>query len=110
MDAARRKAHLKAYKERKLAAGLYAVRCAPTGGVWVGRATDLDAIRRRLDFELGLGSWRGRSLQAAWTAHGADAFGIETLEIVEEKDPYLRDKRLAARLDHWRATLAADAA
>jgi hypothetical protein len=32
-----RKAAVAAYKERKSACGIYALRCGPSGEVWVGR-------------------------------------------------------------------------
>ena len=52
-----------------------------------------------------------RGLQAAWQAHGADAFSFEALEALEpkkEESAYLRDRRLKDRLDHWREALAAE--
>lgn len=107
MDAARRKAHLEAYKERKAAAGIYAVRCVPSGEIWVGRAPDLDTIWRRLSFELTQRGCRRVSLQAAWEAHGSSAFSFEPLERIEEEVAYVRDRQLAARLDHWRQALGA---
>lgn len=109
MDNTRRKAQLAAYKERKVAAGIYAVRCAASGEAWVGRAPDLDTIWRRLSFELAQRGCRRQSLQAAWDAHGAGAFSFEPLERIDEEVAYVRDKKLAARLDHWRAELAAQA-
>lgn len=107
MDAARRKAQLAAYKERKVAAGIYAVRCAASGDTWVGRAPDLDTIWRRLSFELAQRGCRRPSLQVAWDAHGAAAFSFEPLARIDEEMAYVRDKQLAARLDHWRTALAA---
>jgi hypothetical protein len=107
MDTARRKAQLAAYRERKVAAGIYAVRCTASGETWVGRAPDLDTIWRRLSFELVQRACRRPLLQAAWDAHGADAFSFEPLERIDEDVAYVRDKKLAARLDYWRAELAA---
>lgn len=110
MDRERRKASVDSYKERKIAAGIFAVRCASSGEVWVGRAPDLDTIWRRFCFELAQGTSRRASLQAAWRAHGASALAFEVLETVDEELGYVRDKRLAARLDHWRAALGAQLA
>lgn len=104
-----RKAAVDAYKERKVAAGIYAVRCRPSGECWVGRAPDLSTIRNRLWFTLRQGSSAHRSLQAAWAAHGPDAFTFEILEQIENEDiAYLRDGILKERLAHWAGELRAE--
>jgi hypothetical protein len=105
MDSSRRKAEVAAFKERKAAAGIYVVRCAASGERWVGRAPDLDTVWRRLTFELGLGGCRIATLQAAWRTHGAAAFRFDVLERIDEEIDYIRDKKLAARLAHWRAAI-----
>jgi hypothetical protein len=43
-----RRAAKAAYTERKSVAGIYAVRCLPTGQVWVGATPNLDAIQNRI--------------------------------------------------------------
>ncbi len=110
MDTESRKASIAAYKERKVAAGLFVIRCTASGGCWVGRAPDLDTIWRRLSFELATGSRRRPSLQAAWSAHGAEGLAFEVLERVDEEIDSVREKKLKARLEHWRETLGADLA
>ena len=107
MNTDERKASIAAYKERKVATGLFAIRGLATGECWVGRAPDLDSIWRRLSFELAAGGCRRPSLQAAWDAHGAEGLAFEVLERIEEAIDSVRDKKLKARLDHWRAALAA---
>ncbi|MDR6294243.1 hypothetical protein E9232_006797 [Inquilinus ginsengisoli] len=103
-----RKAAVDAYKERKVAAGIYAVRCEPLGECWVGRAPDLATIQNRLWFTLRQGSNPHRSLQAAWRAHGPEAFSFAVLEQLEDEDiAYVRDRALKDRLAHWAATLRA---
>ena len=106
MDSRRRKAEVAAFKERKVAAGIYVVRCAASGEQWVGRAPDIDSMWRRLAFELRLGGCRIPTLQAAWRTHGAAAFSFDALERIDEEIDYIRDRKLAARLAHWRAALA----
>ena len=97
-----RKAAVAAYKKREIATGIYAVRCAPTGAVWVGQAPDLSTIQTRLWFTLRLGNDPHRSLQDAWLAHGAEAFTFEILERLEEEDiNYIRERLLQDRLLHW---------
>jgi hypothetical protein len=110
MKGAERKAAIAAYKERKVAAGVYAVRCTATGQCWVGRSPALPAIRNRLWFGLRQGNDPHRSLQAAWTAHGADAFSFAGLERLPEDTPAMsRTRLLAERLAHWQAELGAEA-
>jgi hypothetical protein len=108
MDGTQRKAAIDAYKERKVPAGIYAVRCAATGQCWLGKAPDLTTIQNRIWFVLRHGSSTCRSLQAAWRDHGADAFMFEVIEQLEdEEDAYLRGRLLKSRLEHWLAELQA---
>ena len=106
MKSDNRRAAIAAYKERKSPAGIFALRCAASGQVWVGQTLDLDKIQNRIWFMLRLGSHSNRVLQDAWTTHGADALGFERLEQLEdEESPYVRDGLLKDRLLHWRSTL-----
>lgn len=110
MQREERKAAIAAYKERKVEAGIYGVRCTPTGQQWVGSTPNLGTIWNRLAFTLRQGSNTHRSLQAAWSAHGAGAFGFEILERIEAEElAYLRDRVLRERLAHWAGTLGAQA-
>jgi hypothetical protein len=105
-----RKAALAAYRERKVAGGIFAVRCLPSGQLWVGVAPDLGTIQNRLWFALRQGASMNKVMQAAWQDHGADAFTFEEVErLAEEADPYLRDKQRKERLEHWRVTMGAEA-
>ncbi|HWA92396.1 MAG TPA: GIY-YIG nuclease family protein [Rhizomicrobium sp.] len=104
-----RKAAIAAYKERKAASGIYVVRCAATGAQWVGGAPDLAAIWNRVSFALRQGAQAPKSLQAAWNAHGADAFSFEALEtLTDEQLVFGRDRMLKERLAHWAAQLNAE--
>ena len=44
MTTERRKAAIAAYKERKAAVGVFAVRCGPASAVWVGQTRDLEKV------------------------------------------------------------------
>ncbi|MFT8243300.1 GIY-YIG nuclease family protein [Roseomonas sp. BN140053] len=93
---------MSAYKERKVEGGIYAVRCATSGDVWVGSAPDLSTIRNRLWFTLRQGTHPHRSLQSTWNAHGAEAFSFEVVErLDEEAIGHVRDRVMRARLAHW---------
>lgn len=105
-----RKAAVAAYKERKAAAGIYAVRCAPTGQRWIGRAADLSTIQNRLWFTLRQGNSPNRVLQAAWREHGSDNFTFEVIERLDDEElAYVRDRALRDRLAYWQAELEAEA-
>lgn len=104
-----RRAAVDAYKERKVVAGIYAIRCGPSGECWVGRAPDLSTVQNRLWFTLRQGNGPWRSLQASWRAHGADAFTLEIVERIANEDiAYLRDSLLKDRLAHWAGELEAE--
>ena len=101
-----RKAALAAYKKRKSAAGIYAVRCAATGDAWIGQTLNLETIQNRIWFSLRTGGHPNRELQGAWTAHGNDAFAFEPLEQLKEEElAYVRDALLKERFIHWRSML-----
>ncbi len=98
-----RKALLRAYKERKVEPGVYAVRCTTTGEAWVGATPDLATRQTGIWFTLKLGSHREPSLQAAWKAHGEAAFVFEPVEVVDTEglDAFSRNGKLKDRRDHW---------
>jgi hypothetical protein len=101
-----RKAAVAAYKERKSAAGIYAVRCTASGETWIGQTLNLETIQNRIWFALRTSGHSNRELQRAWTAHGADAFSFEPLEQLKDEElAYVRDSLLKERFVHWRSTL-----
>jgi hypothetical protein len=105
-----RRAAIAAYKERKAVAGIYAVRCAATGEVWVGQTPDVDAVQNRIWFSARMGSNPCAGLQRAWTTHGAETISFEVVERLKPEDSaYLRTAMLKERVMHWRAALGAQA-
>lgn len=108
MEQEKRRVAVAAYRERKVVPGIYAVRCAPTGECWVGRAPDLSTIHNRLWFTLRHGSCPHRTLQQAWRENGPEAF---TFERVEELDPeelgFALDRVIGERHQHWCEQLSA---
>jgi hypothetical protein len=103
-----KKAAKAAYKEEAVVAGIYAVRCAASGQVWVGHAPNLGKIENRIWFTLRHGNHPSRSLQEAWRTHGAEAFTFEELERLEEEElAYVRAAQLKERAAHWRTKLDA---
>ncbi|MDB5377042.1 MAG: hypothetical protein JWR00_1488 [Rubritepida sp.] len=109
MQREHRKAVVAAYKERKVATGVYIVRCPATGQQWVGSAPDLATIWNRLSFTLRQGSDPHRSLQSAWREQGADGFAFAVLERVDvDEISYGRERALRARVEHWCEALHAE--
>ena len=108
MQGADRKAAIAAYKERTAAAGIFALRCAETGQVWVGQAPDISAIWNRTGFALRHGSHPCRALQSAWNERGGEGFIFEELERFDAEALSIgRARILNDRLAHWAATLQA---
>lgn len=106
-----RKAAVTAYKERKTIYGIYALRCAASGEVWVGYAADMEKIRNRIDFTLRSGATPHRSLLEACRRHGAQQFRVEDLEVRGDEDEpgFARDAWRKARVAYWREKLGAQA-
>jgi hypothetical protein len=98
-----RKAAVTAWKERKSAPGIYAIRCVPSGECWMGQAADVATVRNRHWFALRMGSHTNRALQAAWTQHGADALVFDVVErLAAEEDATVQASRLRNALRRWR--------
>lgn len=108
METRARRAAAAAYKERKVEGGVYAVRCVPTGQIWVGQWPNLEAVQTRLWFTLRHGRHPRGELLAAWRTHGEEQFSFEVLERIEnEKSEYLQSAKLKERVEHWRMQLRA---
>lgn len=105
-----RRALVRDYKEREVQAGIYAVRCAPTGAVWVGGAPDVSTRQNGVWFTLRMGGHSCANLQAAWKTHGEAAFAFEVVEVLDDQKLERLGKAslLAERKAHWRATLNAE--
>lgn len=105
-----RKAQLAAYKERKTAAGIFAIRCTASGEAWVGSAPDLATIANRHWFTLRQGQHRQRDLQQAWTAHGETAFAFAIVEaFADDGSAPASFSAVRDRVQHWAAQLDAQA-
>jgi hypothetical protein len=81
---ASRKELVQQFKEIKVQAGVYAVRCTASGRVWVGPSRNLKATKNGLWSGLRAGFHRETSLQAEWNAQGEQAFEYEVLEVMDE--------------------------
>lgn len=107
---AERKDAIRAYKERKVRRGVFSVRCAATGEVWVGSSPNLDSVQNSLWFTLRYGHHRNTRLQDAWNAHGEPSFQLATLEELDPELPSLLvHDTLKQRKQEWMTRLGASA-
>jgi hypothetical protein len=106
---ARKRELARAYKERRVRRGVYAIRCAASGEVWVSPSANLDGQHNSAWFQLRLRGHPNKALQARWDAHGEAAFSYEVLAELgdEERSAYALKADLKALADAWRAKLNA---
>ena len=96
------------FKERKTRRGIYAIRCVPTGEIWVNSSPNLDAAQNSLWFQLRGGLARHAALQATWKQHGELSFAFEVLEQFEDEiSPLLLNDLYTSKKREWASTLAA---
>ncbi len=109
MDKQSRRDAVRDYKERKVEAGIFAVRCAPSGEVWVGQSRNLYGQQNSFAMGLKLGQFRNAAVDAAHRAHGAASITYEVVEIIddEELSSMGRDDLLKRREKHWLDELGA---
>jgi hypothetical protein len=103
-----RKEAIAEYKNRKTPRGMFVVRFAENGPVFVDATPDLNAAKNMLLFTLRNGLHTNKQLQAEWNTHGESAFRYEVLEKLEDDleqmtwRDLLKDKR-----KEWVARLGA---
>lgn len=103
-----RKEAIRAYKERTVRRGIFSVRCAATGEVWVGASPNLDSVQNSVWFMLRHGQHRNARLQAAWNEHGEPSFQLATVEELDPETPaLLLHDTLKQRKQDWIARLGA---
>jgi hypothetical protein len=108
MKAEDRKLAIAEYKKRQSVAGIFSVRCAATGEVWVGQTLNLEKIRNRIWFSLRMGDHANHAMQRAWSIDAGAGFTFEELERLKEDElPYVRDRLLRERAAHWCTALGA---
>ncbi|KQR56804.1 GIY-YIG nuclease family protein [Acidovorax sp. Leaf160] len=95
------------YKQAFPCMGVYAVRCEAAGLLRLGRSRNAEGMLNRVRFELARGGHHDKAVQAAWNAHGAEAFRFEVIDRLRERDDpaYDYDAELEAMLILWTAEL-----
>jgi hypothetical protein len=100
----------KDFKSKKTPKGIFALRCAVSGEVWVSASDHLDSAQNGLWFQLRNGLHPNKRLQAAWRLHGEGAFRYEILEHLDDDvSALLLKDMLRERQKHWESELAASA-
>lgn len=66
--------------------GIYAIDGRASGYRMLGASRHVHAALNRARFELGMGKYADRVLQAAWNRSGADGLRFEMLELVQKRE------------------------
>jgi len=104
-----RKEAIRAWKEKKPEAGVYALRSRESGRRWVGLTPNVAAARNAWAFQQKQGQAREATLQAEIDRCGAGMIDFEVLEVLPEDTPSLnlRDT-LKERRGYWVEKLGAE--
>jgi hypothetical protein len=81
-----RKALIREYKAKRRPMGIFQVRNALSGKVFLGSTVDLPSMLNRQRSQLQMGAHPNRPLQADWRAHGPDVFAFEVLDTLTPSD------------------------
>ena len=66
--------------------GIYAIHDRASGHLLLGTSRNVHAALNRARFELGLGKYADRVLQAEWNRSGVEGLTFEVLELVKERE------------------------
>lgn len=66
--------------------GIYAIHDRASGHRLLGASRNVHAALNRARFELGMGTYADRVLQAAWHRSGAEGLAFDVLELVKERE------------------------
>ena len=81
------------YKEMKFKMGVFQIRNAVNGKIYVEGSTDLDAIWNRHKFQLKMDSHPNVELQEDWRDFGEENFSYEILSEIKQDDTKTIDYR-----------------
>lgn len=81
-----RKELKQAYKLKKFKMGVYQIRNAQNGKIFLGSNNNLDAIWNRHRLQLNMGSHPNKQLQEDWKKLGDENFVYEILEEIEQNE------------------------
>lgn len=91
--------------------GVFQVRNAQNGRVYLGTSVDLPSMLNRQRAQLRMGGHPDKALQADWKALGPDAFTFDVLDTLDPPDTSGYDPAADLRTleDLWRARIEAGA-
>lgn len=81
-----RKELINEYKSRKLHGGVYTITNTTNGKYLIGHAANLKSVQNRFQFAVSTGSTVHPKMQKEWITLGAQAFKLEILEELVQKD------------------------
>ena len=97
------------YKEEVHPKGIYCVKSAETGMIWVDSSNNLLSSENRLNFSLKTATLLNKELQAALKASTPESFEFEVLEIFDQDlTAYELRKLLKERRKYWQSKLSAN--
>ncbi|QAT48395.1 GIY-YIG nuclease family protein [Caproiciproducens sp. NJN-50] len=86
MEKQEKKERISEYRERKKIGGICGIRNTKNGKVLLTAAPDLRGFQNRFEFAQKTGSGLSLKLQRDWDEFGAEAFRLEVLEELEQKE------------------------
>jgi hypothetical protein len=94
------------YKEIKIEAGVFKIKNTKNDKIFIGSTRNLKTLNGTR-FSLENGAFTNKMLQKEWSEFGKDAFEMEVLEILKEKDdPYYNEKEELEKLEEkWLSQL-----
>jgi hypothetical protein len=104
-----RKAELKqAYRETVIRKGIFKVHSTTSGETWIESSPNIDTIKNRVWFTLGMGNHPNRRLQETWNTSGADAMEFEIIEIFpDDLSGVALENTIKERKEFWMKELGA---
>lgn len=75
---------IRKYKEQRAVGGVYAIKCAENGKLWLRGDTNLTGAENRYNFALMTGSCVAPKLATDWKKYGASAFSFVVLESITQ--------------------------
>ena len=105
MEKDKRKALLEAYKQIKVYMGIYQLRNAVNGKLFIGSTPNLKSRELTLRMQLDGGKHMNSALQQEWKQFGQDAFVYEVLEQAEVTETTDVKHELRALESKWKNAL-----
>lgn len=105
-----RKAATREYRDTPREAGVYSITNRSTGVVFLGSSVDVPSMLNRARFQLEMGSWPAREVQADWESMGPDVFEFAVTDLIDRSDDPARDvtEDVAELEAMWRERLTAE--